>query len=291
MERIKQALEKARQEREDYVAPPAAAVGAALAQAALSPLAPPPPAPPRAPPRPATPSEPSSISYSQTRSFRPAPEVLRRNRILVGPENPTALAAFKVLRTQVLQRMKERGWKALAVTSPGAGEGKTVTAVNLAISLAREVNHTVLLVDLDLRNPSVHRCLGYEPEQGISDIVLRQAQVADALVNPGLERLVILPGHEPVAHSSEVLSSPAMVALVQDIKHRYPNRMVIFDMPPVLSADDALTFAPYVDAVLLVVEEGKTKRDDILRAVSYLRNTELIGTVLNRSEEAVPGYY
>jgi Mrp family chromosome partitioning ATPase len=67
--------------------------------------------------------------------------------------------------------------------------------------------------------------------------------------------------------------------------------MVLFDMPPVLSADDALAFAPYVDAVLLVVEEGKTRRDDILRAVSYLRNTELIGTVLNKSEEAVPGYY
>ena len=273
MERIKQALEKARQERGEAPPPaPGSDSGTARRTAALA--------------------EPESITYTETRTFQPSPEVLRRNRILgSSADDPTTVAAYRMLRTQVLQRMKEKGWKALAITSPGPGEGKTLTAVNLAISLAREVNHTVLLVDLDLRNPSVHEYFGYQPEKGVSDIVLRGADVSEALFNPGIERLVVLPGHEPLPHSSEVLSSPAMVALVNDLKHRYPSRIVLFDLPPLLSADDAVAFAPHVDAALLVLEEGKTTREDATRAVGYLRNTELLGTVLNKSEEAVSGYY
>ncbi len=278
MERIKQALEKARQERGEAPPPGVSPAGAAMPGAG----------PAR---RSAAAAEPLSVTYTQTRAFQPDNGVLRRNRVLAGTDDPSVLAAYKMLRTQVLQRMKEKGWKALAITSPGPGEGKTLTAVNLAISLAREVNHTVLLVDLDLRNPSVHEYFGYQPEKGVSDIVLRGADVSEALFNPGIERLVVLPGHEPLPHSSEVLSSPAMVALVNDLKHRYPSRMVLFDLPPLLSADDAVAFAPHVDAALLVLEEGKTTRDDATRAVSYLRNTELLGTVLNKSEEAVSGYY
>jgi capsular exopolysaccharide synthesis family protein len=273
MERIKQALEKARQERGEAPPPaPGSDSGTARRTAALA--------------------EPESITYTETRTFQPSPEVLRRNRILgSSADDPTTVAAYRMLRTQVLQRMKERSWKALAVTSPGPDEGKTLTAVNLAISLAREVNHTVLLVDLDLRNPSVHRCFGDEPQKGISDIVLHGAAVAEVLVNPGFERLVVLPGREVILNSSEVLSSPGLVSLVHDLKHRYPSRLVIFDLPPLLSADDALAFAPYVDAALLVLEEGKTTRDDVTRAVGYLRNTELLGTVLNKSQDPVGGYY
>lgn len=272
MERIKQALEKARQERGE--APLSSFASASIAT--------------RPPP---TSHEPVSISYTQTRVFQPVPAVLRRNRILGGIEDSAVLAAYKMLRTQVLQRMKEKGWRVLAITSPGPGEGKTLTAVNLAISLAREVNHTVLLVDLDMRNPSVHRCFGYEPEKGVSDIVLRGANISEALFHPGIERLVVLPGHEAIGHSSEVLSSPATVTLVHDLKHRYPSRIVLFDLPPLLSADDAVAFAPYVDVVLLVIEEGKTTREDVKRAVAYLRNTEFLGTVLNKSKEAASGYY
>jgi len=273
MERIKQALEKALHERGEAPAPgPAPGTGPVR--------------------RTASPAEAVSITYTQTRTIQPPPETLRRNRVLGGSaDDSSVVAAYRILRTQVLQRMKEHGWKALAVTSPSPGEGKTLTAVNLAISLAREVNHTVLLVDLDLRNPSVHQLFGYQPEKGVSDIVLHGAEVSEVLVNPGFERLVVLPGRESITNSSEVLSSPALIALVDDLKHRYPSRLVIFDLPPLLSADDALAFAPYVDAALLVVEEGKTTRDDITRAVGYLRKTELLGTVLNKSEEPTTGYY
>jgi capsular exopolysaccharide synthesis family protein len=266
MERIKQALERARVER-----------GESFRSTSR-------------PPRPNGPDE-APISYNETRVFQPPPEVLRRNRVMMGNEHPGAVAAYKLLRTQVLQRMKEKNWNALAVTSPGPDEGKTLTSVNLAISLAREVNHTVLLVDLDLRNPSVARVFGYTPEIGVLDIVQWGARVSDALVNPGVERLVVLPGREAVVNSSEILSSPRMVDLVQDLKSRYPTRFVVFDLPPLLSADDALAFSPHVDAALLVASEGKTRREELAHAAEYLRATPLLGTVLNRSREAVGSYY
>lgn len=296
MERIKQALDRALQERgaalERVDAQPAPAaptvLAAGLSAGLAEALAEPAPQPRVQPPRPVAARQ---ITYTETRTFQPSLEVLRRNRVLPGLDEPSAVGAYKILRTQVLQRMKERGWNALAVTSPGPGQGKTLTAVNLAVSLAREVNHTVLLVDLDLQRPSVHRCFGYLPDRGVSDIVLRDAPVAECLFNPGVERLVVLPGHEPVPNSSEVLSSPPTVRLVQELKTRYPTRMVIFDLPPVLSADDALAFAPYVDAALLVIDEGRTKRNEVTRAVEYLRTTELLGTVLNRSHEAEGLHY
>jgi len=271
MERIKQALEKARRERGD--APAVGDLGVPQ------------------PRRPGAPAEPASITYTETRVFQPSADLLRRNRVLLGGEKLPGVAAYKMLRTQVLQRMKEKGWNALAVTSPGPSEGKTLTAVNLAVSLAREVNHTVLLVDLDLRNPSVHQYFGYVPESGVSDVALHGVPITDALFNPGIERLVVLPGREAFSHSSEVLSSPGMVALVSELKHRYLSRMVIFDLPPVLSADDAVAFAPYVDAALLVIREGKTTREDVTRAIEFLRDLPVLGTVLNRSVEATTSSY
>lgn len=269
MERIKQALERARQERE----------AAGVVEPVLNPAAPV-----------AMPTE--QITYSRTRTIQVSPEVLRRNRVLSALDvTDPATTSYKLLRTQVLQRMKENGWNALAITSPGEGEGKTLTAVNLAISLAREVNHTVLLVDLDLRRPSVHACFGAKPELGLSDYLFKDVPLPEILFNPGVERLVVLPGREPIHNSSEVLSSPKMVRLVEELKTRYPSRMVLFDLPPLLSADDALAFAPYVDAALVVIEDGKTPRDELLQAMGYLRTTRVLGTVLNKASEAVAGYY
>ena len=187
--------------------------------------------------------------------------------------------------------MKDNHWNTLAITSPGTGEGKTLTSVNLAISLAREVNHTVLLVDLDLRRPSVSSCFGYAPEYGLNDYLEYNISLSEILINPEIERLVILPGREATFNSSELLSSPKMVELVDELKTRYPTRIVIFDMPPMLIADDVLVFTPYVDAFLLVIEEGKTKENELLRSVDLLKQSNVIGTVLNKSTEVMSNYY
>ncbi|MCU7862092.1 MAG: hypothetical protein KZQ86_20215 [Candidatus Thiodiazotropha sp. (ex Lucinoma kastoroae)] len=100
-----------------------------------------------------------------------------------------------------------------------------------------------------------------------------------------MERLVILPGNKPFANSSEMLSSPKMVQLVEELKNRYPNRIVIFDMPPLLSCDDMIAFSPYIDAVILVVEEGGTLKDELKRAFELLDRANIIGTVLNKSSD------
>ncbi|MGI9335579.1 MAG: CpsD/CapB family tyrosine-protein kinase [Gammaproteobacteria bacterium] len=270
MERIKLALERARQTRNGAAPPQLAQVDD----------------------RGHNSGPPEEIRYTSTRTFEPDRKLLRRNRVLLDDTESSASAAFKVLRTQVLQRMSANDWTALAISSPGQDEGKSLVSVNLAISIALEANHTVLLADLDLRRPGVHTYFGYEPEFGLSDHLLHDVPMSQILFNPGIDGLVVLPGRERLPNSSEALSSRKMVKLVSELKSRYPNRMVLFDLPPLLSADDALAFSPYVDAALLVLRDGHTSRDHVLRSVGYLESTHLLGTVLNHSDEFVtPAYY
>lgn len=236
--------------------------------------------------------ESQQYSYTQTRKIALDKALLRRNRILTGDGREEMEHAFKVLRTRVWHQMKDQGWGSLAVSSCKPGEGKTFTAINLAISLAMmKANHSVLLVDLDLRRPSVHRYLGLDVKYGINDYLVGGVPLEEVMVSPNMGRFVVLPGREAVANSSELLSSVRIENLVQEFKTRYPSRIVIFDLPPILSTDDVLVFAPYIDALLLVIEEGAATTQDVTKAVSLLRNTELLGTVLNKSDEVVPTYY
>lgn len=275
MERIKQALEKARAERGE------ATLGSEVlrSQSRIQPQG----------DQPFIPE--TNIQYSATRSSQPDVAVLRRNSIIFDDSDRQSLNAYKMLRTQVLQRMSAKGWNALAVTSPTPGDGKTITAINLAISLAREIHKTVLLVDMDLRNPSVHRYFGLTVTRGISDYLLKGIPMSDVLIHPQIEKLVLLPGKDPIENSSEILGSPAMGELVKELKSRYPSRIVIFDMPPVLSSDDALSFAPYVDAFLLVLRNAKSTRAELEHSMDLLKDASIIGTVLNCADEQIAPYY
>jgi capsular exopolysaccharide synthesis family protein len=213
-----------------------------------------------------------------------AKSILQERRIISGFEQNEFTGAYKMLRTQVFQRLRENGWNSLAVTSPGLNEGKTLTAINLAISLAMEVNYTVLLVDADLRHPSVHSYFGIEAECGLSDYLTADKPLSELLIHPEeIPGLVILPGGKPLANSAEMLNSPKMARLVEELKTRYPSRIILFDLPPLLGAADTLAFSPYVDAALLVIEDGKTQAEDVKRAIGLLQGTNLIGTVLNKS--------
>lgn len=248
-------------------------------------------------PAPAAKHRQAPIVYTRTRSVEVPLDRLRGQRILSAFEEGPFTDAYKILRTQVIHRMREHGWNVLAVTSPGDGEGKTLTAINLAVSLAMDETQTVLLVDADLRHPRVHQIFGIAVETGLADYLLGDARVEDLLVHPGIGRFVLFPGGRRISHSAEALSSPKMVALVDELKHRYPSRLVLFDLPPVLSAADALAFSPYVDSALLVVEEGRTRVDEVERALQLLQPaTPVIGTVLNKAgrpagtvEETGPG--
>ena len=286
MERIKQALEQAERDRSTRVKE--------VKQAQDAPASPE-PAPPEAAAADA-PTEPgstdmSTMRFKRTRIVEVADDVLEKNRLVAAMPDHDLTDAYRILRTRVLQTMNSNRWKSLAITSPATGSGKTLTAINLAISLAREVNRTVLLADFDLRNPSIHRYFGYEPELGLSDYLFHDAPLEKLLFSPSIERLVVLPGRESVHNSSEMIRSPRMVSLVEELKQRYAERLVIFDLPPILAVDDALAFAPYTDAMLMVAENGATQRDDLETALKTLKDTPLVGTVLNKSESPYSKYH
>lgn len=229
-------------------------------------------------------ARPPKIEYTQTRVVQLNAEHLRRERIIAASDDDKRTESYRQLRTQILRKLRENNWRTLAITSPNSQAGKSLTALNLAISLSLEVNQTVMLVDLDLRRSSLLQKLGVQPEFGLIDVLEGRAELNQALVNPGFERLVVLPNRASATgnYRSELLSSPQMGKLLSDIVNRYQDRFIIFDLPALLDDDDALVFAPYADAVLLVVEDGVTKRSEIERCKQLLEGTQMIGTVLNK---------
>ncbi|MFN0040747.1 MAG: hypothetical protein ACKVP2_14645 [Burkholderiales bacterium] len=271
MDKISEAMERARRMDGGVGAP------AATRSGRVTPL--------REPPVTAMPPE-KGIRYTRTRTVEVSRKTMRENRIVAGFDSGPYKDAFKILGTHILQRLKEGGWNALAITSPGSREGKSLTAINVAISLGLEVDRTVLLVDADLRAPRIHRQFGLPDGPGLSDYLISDMPLENILIHPGLGRFVILPGGVPIRNSSELLGSEKMFQLVQELKGRYPARIVIFDLPPLLAAADALAFAPHVDAAVLVIEEGGTHREEVQRAANMLGTTPLIGTVLNKSVHA-----
>ena len=226
-----------------------------------------------------------SIEYTRTKSMEGHADLQRENRILSAMEHNDYADAFKILSTQVMQRMEEHQWSSLAVTSVGDDAGKTTTAINLGISIAKEIEYTVLLVDTNLRKPELHKYFGITPELGLSDYLQSNIDLADILIQPGdIDHFVILPGGSPILHSTELLGSPKMCSLAEELKARYPKRIIIFDLPPVLKTADTLSFVPCVDCALIVVEDDTTKETELKETIEILSVTNIIGTVLNKAK-------
>ncbi|MDY6839513.1 MAG: polysaccharide biosynthesis tyrosine autokinase [Thermodesulfobacteriota bacterium] len=224
------------------------------------------------------------ITYSQTEIVHVSESTLKKNKIISLFHGKARADQLKILCAQVLDRMKQLGGNSLLVTSPDPGVGKTLTAINLAVSISQEVHYTVLLVDADLRAPSVHNCFGLDGERGLSDYLLNKAELPDLLVNPGIEDLVILPGGKPLPNSAELLGASRTESMVREMKARYPERFIIFDSPAVLPCADALVFSRLIDGILLVVEAEKTPEKDLKQAMELLKERNIIGTVLNKAK-------
>lgn len=216
------------------------------------------------------------------------PAILEQNCVLPNIHDDAALRAYKILRTRVLRRLEANQWHSFTVTGVTSGEGKTLTAINLAMALAQDVSTWVFLVDLDLQRPRVAEYLGmggFRGEKGLSDYLLGNATLDEVTYSPHFERLAVIPNFQAVAHSSELLTTPRMLELTRELEAETPRRVVIFDMPPILAADDVLAFSPNVDGVLVVVAEGTTSRSQLVRAKEVLAEMNLLGVVLNRSGE------
>jgi len=240
---------------------------------------------------------PGEIQYTYTRKVAVDMDLLRRQRLIVDGSDKGLWETYKLLRTHVLHRTKAENRNTLMFTGPLPNEGKSLTAINLAIAISQKVGQTVLLVDGDLRNPSIHRYLDLPSGPGLTDFLTSEYPIADCLVHPeGLANLVVLPAGGPTHESTELLSSPRMLDLVRELKHFYPERYVLFDLPPLIYAD-SLAFAPLVDGIILVVESGKTPREEIVHSLDLLKEFPILGFVLNKidnvplSYDYYPKYY
>ncbi|MBA4391265.1 MAG: tyrosine protein kinase [Syntrophus sp. (in: bacteria)] len=189
---------------------------------------------------------------------------------------------YKVLRTQVLRYTKEKGGNTIMITSALPGEGKTLTAINLAFTFAKLFEQTVLLVDGDLRQQGVHKCLGFENDRGLADYLVDNMPVPEIITWPGIDKLTLISGGRLMHESTELLGSARMTDLVHEMKTRYPDRYVFFDVPPILTSADALAFVPLVDYVIMVVRAGTTPANDVKKALELIPQEKVIGFVLNR---------
>lgn len=225
-----------------------------------------------------------------TRAAVPNLAVMERNAILLAISDQAALRSYKILRTRVLQRMTANNWRSLAVISPGMGEGKSTTAINLALALAQDVNTNVFLVDLDMQRPQTASYLGIDIDKGLGDYLCGAASIEEIVYDIGVERLAVIPNSRLVAQSSEKLGTELMVQLVKELEGD-ANRIIIYDLPPLLVSDDVLAFAPHLDALLLVISEGVTDRVTLEKAREILMEMNLLGVVLNRSAVARAAAY
>jgi len=234
---------------------------------------------------------PPAFVYEQTRVEPIRMQVLRQNRVVAGFAHDTHADIFRMMRVQALKYLQETRGNTIGICSPNPGVGKSLVAANLAVSLALGVEHTVLLVDVDFRRPSLQNYFGLAPAPGLTDFLLHDAELRECLVNPGIERLVLLPVGTRVQNSSEVLGSPKMLNLANELKSRYPDRIVIYDLPPLLTGDDALVFLPRLDGCMLVVEEKKTLAQELQRSMDLMTDAKLIGTIMNKSKSGDAHHY
>ena len=229
--------------------------------------------------------------YCESCSIHLDADQLAKNRCVSMVPNAQESEHYKVLRTNIMQRTKEKNWNTIMITSVQPGEGKTLTAINLSAAFAKEFNKTVLLVDCDLRRQKIHDYLNFSSEKGIVDYLVNNCELKDLIVWPNIEKLTLISGGKTISESTELLGSPKMKSLVDEIKHRYDDRYVIFDVPPILGGADAIAFAPMVDCILMVVEEGRTSVKDVKKALELIPTEKFLGYVLNRRKTPVQGYY
>jgi protein-tyrosine kinase len=221
-------------------------------------------------------------------------ERARENRVLLSSSVPAdrgVIAAYGMLRTRILHRARANGWQTIGVTSAAPQDGKSLTAVNLALSLAREKNSLIVLLDLDMHNPSVCRTLGITPSTELRQFFEYGVETpADLFMSIGIDNLLIAGNVAPTENSAELLASSRLEELLTFIRKSTTSPVILIDLPPVLSPEDTLVVAPRIDSVVLVASEGKTPRAELQKAGELLADFRVIGMVLNRSSETVQGY-
>ena len=212
---------------------------------------------------------------------------LERHRVVTLDQANPYRREFDLLRTQVLQKMEEHGWRTVAVTSPSTQSGKTVVAINLALSIAHHPARTALLADFDLRRPQVAACLGLPQRPSLSEVLTGEAAVHEAVVHVGVPGFLVLPTHRPVAGAAEIMASDKVAKIIRQLRDNDPERIIVFDLPPVTAVDDVIAVLPRVDCVLLVVGSGSSTRRELEESQRHLARSNLLGVVVNKATDNI----
>jgi protein-tyrosine kinase len=205
------------------------------------------------------------------------------------------LEDFRIIKRPLLQRaFGERSptgkpGNLIMVTSSLPGEGKTYTAINLAMSIAMELDHTVLLVDADVARPSVLRTLGLPTQRGLMDILVDdKLDMADVMLRTNVDTLSILPAGTSTPRATELLASSTMTNLVNEIANRYPDRVVIFDSPPLLLTSESRELASHMGQIVMVVEAQTTTQHAVKEALSQIEGFNNVNLIYNKTRD-LPG--
>ena|ERR1700682_4800441 len=247
------------------------------------------------PPRPLSDTDAAvaGLGVTQKREIMLNAAHLESKRIIAHDETDPRSKTFDMLRTQVLQSMDQKNWNILGITSPSPGCGKTLTAINLALSIARRPERSALLVDLDLQKPQDANYLGVNCECGVVSVLEGRASLSDAIIPTriGNCQMLILPAEGTTLDSSARMSSRALGTMIQELKRDFRSHTVILDLPPMLSTDDVISIMPQLDCVLLVAAVGRTKISEIEECNKHLRSTEVLRIVLNKVPNFNAEYY
>jgi protein-tyrosine kinase len=208
-------------------------------------------------------------------------DTILKNRCVCASDDVLEGDFYKVLRTQIQHVASEKEWRTILVTSTMPDEGKTLTSINLAFSFAKAYDQTVMLIDADLKKQQVHKTLGIHSQYGLIDYLINGQPISDCLIRPKGEKLVLISGGNPVDGSSELLGSRMMKQFVRDARDRYADRLVFFDLPPIMVGADVMAFSPLVDGIVFVVRAGQTSIKQAKKAIELLPQDKLIGVVLN----------
>ncbi len=207
------------------------------------------------------------------------------------PDSPIS-EEYRRLKSMLIRDTKQDFLNTIMIASAVDSEGKTLTAINLAVTLAQELDHSILLIDADLRKPMIHNYLGIDYKYGLSDCLREDMDISDILIKTGIGNLVLLPAGKPVSNPVELLSSEKMKALLKEIKHRYSDRYVIIDTPPLLPFADALVLGAFVDGVLFVIKEGRAQKKLIDNALLLIQDLKVLGVIFNAvRQENLDGHY
>lgn len=191
---------------------------------------------------------------------------------------------FRRLRTLIINPGVRNAPKIIMVASAMSGEGKSFVAVNLASIIAVELHSHALLVDCDLRNPSITRWFGLQEKKGLSDYLMGEAEIQDLLIKTSIDKLSILSGGSIQDNPVELIGSKKMKTLVQDLKSRYDDRYIIIDSSPILATTEPSVLNEMVDGIILVIKSGDTPRETIQQAVKLLNKNKILGIVLNNMQ-------